>query len=62
MRIAYYKFSWLFRYVQTLKKERNPKKYIQDVITFLWREALAAEEVLKVDTEVSYSVTANQET
>jgi hypothetical protein len=31
-----------------LKRERNPKKYIQDVITFLWREALAAEEVLKV--------------
>jgi len=34
--------------IQALKRERDPKKYIQDVTTFLWREALAAEEVLKV--------------
>ena len=34
--------------IQAVRKERNPQKYIQDVIGFLWREAIAAEEVLKV--------------
>jgi hypothetical protein len=40
--------------LQATSKERNPKKYIQDVITFLWREAIAADEVLKVSVPISY--------